>query len=428
MRPSSSPPPSNPSASAPLPSSASAPTSRLAGASSSLRPVLLLIGILLIAANLRAPVTGLAPVLAMIQDAFALGTAHAGLLTTLPLLAFALVSPLAPGLARHVGLERALFGALVLIAGGVALRSAGPAWSLFAGTAVIGAGIAVGNVLLPALLKRDFPHRIASVTGAYALSMGVAAALASATVFPLATTGGLGWSGALLAMIVLPLTALLLWWPQLGGHAALAATGSAPTSGRPIWRHALAWQVTLFMGLNSFVYYVMIGWLPAILASRGYSAAEAGTLHGWMQLASALPGLLLGPLIQRLPDQKRIAAAMALLVAAGLFGLQALPALAGLWVSLFGFGAGACIILALMFMGLRTHEPRQAAALSGMAQCVGYLLAAFGPPLIGGLRDATQDWDLALMVCLAMALGMAGLGMLAGRDRKIPGAVSTPQA
>ena len=174
------------------------------------------------------------------------------------------------------------------------------------------------------------------------------------------------------------------------------------------------------MGLNSFVYYVMIGWLPAILASAGYSAAEAGSLHGWMQLASAVPGLLLGPLIQRLPDQKWVALAMSLLVAAGVLGLQWLPGLAALWVSLFGFGAGACIILALMFMGLRSESPRQAAALSGMAQCVGYLLAAFGPPLIGALRDTSQAWTLPLTVCLVLSLVMAGVGMLAGRKRAIP--------
>ena len=382
--------------------------------------VLLLIGILLIAANLRAPITGLAPVLALIQQEFVFSTARAGLLTTLPLLAFALVSPLAPALARRLGLERTLFGALALVAGGVVLRSAGPAWSLFAGTAVIGAGIAVGNVLLPALLKRDFPTRIASVTGAYALSMGVAAAVASASVFPLASGLGLGWSGGLLAMVVLPLAAMLLWWPQLGKRPAVAQVGAAPAATAPIWRHALAWQVTLFMGLNSFVYYVMIGWLPAILASAGYSAAEAGSLHGWMQLASAVPGLLLGPLIQRLPDQKWVALAMSLLVAASVLGLQWLPGLAGLWVSLFGFGAGACIILALRFMGLRTESPRQAAALSGMAQCVGYLLVAFGPPLIGALRDTSQAWTLPLTVCLVLSLVMAGVGMLAGRKRAIP--------
>ena len=384
-----------------------------------MRALLLLAGILLIATNLRAPITGLAPVLSMIQDTFALGTARAGLLTTLPLLAFALVSPFAPGLARRWGLERTLFGALVLIACGVALRSAGAAWSLFAGTAVIGAGIAVGNVLLPALLKRDFPSRIAAVTGAYALTMGVAAGAVSVAVFPLASGFGMGWSGALLAMLVLPVAAMALWWPQLGRHAAAAQAGAAGSAGSPIWRHALAWQVTLFMGLNSFVYYVMIGGLPAILASSGYSAAEAGSLHGLMQLASAVPGLLLGPLLQRLKDQQGVALAMALLVAVGLFGLQWLPGLASLWVACFGFGSGACIILALMFMGLRTASPRQAAALSGMAQCVGYLLAAAGPPLVGALRDRAEGWSLPLTLCLALALAIAVLGMLAGRNRRI---------
>src|SRR5690606_15388479 len=137
------------------------------------------------------------------------------------------------------------------------------------------------------------------------------------------------------------------------------------------------------------------------------------------------------PLIQRLHDQRMVALATSLLVAGALLGLQWLPQLAGLWVACFGFGTGACIILALMFMGLRTENPRQAAALSGMAQCVGYLLAAFGPPRIGGLRDRSQDWNLALTVCLALSLTMAVAGMLAGRNRRIrsaSGAASTPAA
>lgn len=173
------------------------------------------------------------------------------------------------------------------------------------------------------------------------------------------------------------------------------------------------------MGFNSFIYYVVIGWLPTILASRGYSAAEAGSLHGLMQIGSALPGLLLGPLVQRMKDQQGVALAMALLAAAGLLGLQWLPGTATLWVICFGFGSGASLILALMFMGLRTSNQRQAAALSGMAQCVGYLLAAFGPPLVGALSDRSMGWNLPLTLCLVLALGMAMLGMLAGRNRRI---------
>lgn len=388
-----------------------------------LRTALLLAGILLIAANLRAPITGLAPVLAMIQAAFGLGTAQAGLLTTLPLLAFALLSPVAPLLARRVGLEQALFAALVLIAGGVALRSAGPLACLYGGTAVIGAGIALGNVLLPSLLKRDFPARIAAVTSAYALTMGVAAAIASATVFPLATGAGLGWPGALAAIVVLPLAALVVWWPQLSPqfarHSAAPAASAAPPK-RPVWRSALAWQVTLFMGLNSFIYYVMIGWLPSVLTGSGHSAAEAGSLHGVMQLASAFSGLLVGPVIQRLRDQRAAACGVSLLLSVGLLGLMLQPAWALLWVACFGFGSGACLILSLSFMGLRTHGPTQAAALSGMAQSVGYLLAAAGPPLIGLLRDLSQGWMLPLAVCLALTLVIAWLGTLAGRNLRVP--------
>lgn len=381
---------------------------------------LLLAGILLIAANLRAPVTGLAPVLATIQASFGLGTAQAGLLTTLPLLAFALLSPVAPLLARRIGLERALFAALVLIAGGVALRSAGPLGCLYGGTAVIGAGIALGNVLLPSLLKRDFPTRITAVTSAYALTMGVAAATASATVFPLATGAGLGWAGALAAIVVLPLTALVVWWPQLARQAALPAPGAA-ARGRSVWRSALAWQVTLFMGLNSFIYYVMIGWLPSVLTGSGHSAAEAGSLHGVMQLASAFSGLLVGPVVQRLRDQRMAAFGVSLLLSAGILGLMREPGWALLWVACFGFGSGACLILSLSFMGLRTHGPAQAAALSGMAQSVGYLLAAAGPPLVGLLRDLSGGWHLPLALCLALTLVIAGLGTLAGRDLRVPG-------
>ena len=123
--------------------------------------------------------------------------------------------------------------------------------------------------------------------------------------FPLASQYGLGWPGALAAILVLPVAALAVWWPQLGRPAG-APPAAASARGRPIWRSALAWQVTLFMGLNSFIYYVMIGWLPSILASSGHSAAQAGSLHGAMQLASALPGLLLAasgpPLIGLLRD------------------------------------------------------------------------------------------------------------------------------
>lgn len=381
------------------------------------RPTALLAGILLIAANLRAPFTGLPPLLGSIQADFGLGTTAAGALTTLPLLAFALVSPFSALLARKYGLERALFGALVLIALGIALRSAGAPWGLYAGTAVIGTGIAIGNVLLPSLVKRSFPQSVAALTGAYALAMGVAAALGSAAVIPLAHA--LGWRGALSMFIVLPLAALAVWTTQLGRHA-LPATGetASPHAGK-VWRSALAWQVTLFLGLNSTIYYVAIGWLPAMLADSGLSLEYAGSLHGVLQLATAVPGLVLGPILLRMRDQRLPAALVAGFSVIALAGLLVLPQFALAWSILFGLGTGAGIILGLSFIGLRTRNAHQAASLSGMSQCIGYLLAAAGPMAMGMLHDALGGWSVPLGICTALAIVAVFMGLLAGRDRHI---------
>lgn len=374
----------------------------------------LFIGILLIAANLRAPVTGLPPILGFIRADLGLGTTAAGALTTLPLLAFALLSPFSAGFAREYGLERALFGAMAIVAIGIALRSSGTAWALYVGTWVIGMGIAVGNVLLPSLVKRDFPHSIATVTGAFALAMGIVAALASAVVAPLAAAWG--WKSALLAFLVLPLAALAVWLPQLAARTRPAAGTATPPHGGAVWHSALAWQVTLYLGLNSTIYYVVIGWLPTILADAGLSAAQAGSLHGVMQLASAVPGLLLGPVLRRMRDQRLAAASVAALSGIALIGIQAAPQYAFVWAMLFGLGAGAHFILGLAFIGLRTRHPQETASLSGMAQSVGYVLAATGPIAMGFLHDVLGGWRVPLLLCAGLALLAAFVGMLAGRD------------
>jgi MFS transporter, CP family, cyanate transporter len=379
------------------------------------RPALLIAGILLIAANLRASITGVAPLLDMIRGSFELSTTQAGMLITLPLLAFAAVSPFAAHLAKAIGLERSLFAALLLIGVGIVIRSVGPVACLYLGTAIIGSGIAIGNVLLPSLLKRDFPDRIAMLTAIYALVMGVVAAASSAIAIPLARWSGLGWRFAVASLLLPALAALFLWLPQLANRT-LPATGTAvPAHGAPVWRSALAWQVTLFLGLNSFVYYVAISWLPAILHDAGYSPQQAGSLHGLLQLATAFPGLVLVPLVRRMKDQRMAAFVASIISMAGLLGLLLAPAWATAWTVCFGLGAGSTIILGLAFVSLRAAHSQQAAALSGMAQSVGYLLAAVGPALVGGLHDALGNWNAALGLCAALCFVMAVFGLFAGR-------------
>ena len=384
------------------------------------RPLLLIAGILLIATTLRVAFTGAAPLLDAIRSEYGLTTAQTGLLTTLPLLAFGLVSPLAAGVARRFGIERSLLLAMILICLGIGLRSLPFVSLLFIGTAVIGCGIALGNVLLPGLIKRDFSQHVAKMTGAYSLTMGGAAALGSAMVVPLALAG-LGWRGALLTLMVFPLLALFVWLPQSRKQATAPLTGSGAIHNRGIWRSALAWQVTLFLGINSLVYYVIIGWLPAILQSIGYSEAQAGSLHGLLQLATAAPGLAIPLILHRLKDQRGIAVLVAMMCAVSALGLWFLPGQAVMWTLIFGFGSGATMILGLTFIGLRASSAHQAAALSGMAQAVGYLLAACGPPVMGKIHDASGDWHIPLIAVALISVVMAVFGALAGRDREIHG-------
>ncbi len=382
------------------------------------KKLLLIVGILFIAATLRVTFTGIAPLLDAIRAEYQLTTAQTGLLTTLPLLAFGLVSPLAAGVARRFGIERSLLLAMVIICLGIGLRSLPSAAWLYIGTALIGCGIALGNVLLPGLIKRDFSGHVARMTGAYSITMGAAAAAGSAMVVPLALAG-FGWRGALLLLMVFPLLALLLWLPQARRQATTPMTGSGAAHNRGIWRSALAWQVTLFLGINSLVYYVIVGWLPAILQSMGYSEAQAGSLHGLLQLATAAPGLAIPLVLHRLKDQRGIAVLVALMCVVSTLGLWLLPGQAVIWTLIFGFGSGATMILGLTFIGLRASSAHQAAALSGMAQTIGYLLAACGPPLIGKIHDAYGDWHIPLIIVALVAVVMALFGALAGRAREI---------
>ncbi|CUJ68130.1 MFS transporter [Achromobacter sp. 2789STDY5608621] len=383
------------------------------------RPVLLIVGILFIAMALRAPVTGVPPLVGLIRDQLGLSNTAAGMLITLPLLAFAVVSLVSAGMARRHGLERTLFFALLLIGGGIVLRSQGQAWALYAGTAVIGSGIAIGNVLLPSLLKRDFPQRLAGLTSAYVLTMSIAAGAASALAVPLASLAGGDWRISTLCMLVIPLVGALLWLPQLANHTPPASsTAHAPHGGR-LWHSPLAWQVTLYLGINSFVFYVGVSWLPAILRDAGYSAERAGSLHGLLQLMSAGPALFLAPVVRRMKDQRAAAFCSAAASLVAFSGLIVAPGWATLWIVLLGLGTGGGIILGLMFVGLRASHAQQAAALSGMAQCIGYLFAASGPTLVGALHDRLGGWSVALGLCAGLCVAMAGCGLLAGRNIQV---------
>ncbi|EJC65333.1 hypothetical protein QWA_00705 [Alcaligenes faecalis subsp. faecalis NCIB 8687] len=380
-------------------------------------PMLVLVGVLLIAGNLRAPITGIAPLLDLIQTDLSLSSTQAGLLTAMPLFIFAVISLLAAGMARVVGLSRSLFIASVLIAAGVVLRILGGVGELFAGIGLLAVGIALGNVLLPSLVKRHFPMRISLVTSLYVLFMGLVAAFNSALAVPMAEWTGQSWRWSSLIVVgIMALASVAVWATQLGADRRAAQDAPAlSASGAPVWRLPLAWYITLYMGLNSLAYYMVASWLPVMLVSYGFEPDHAGQIHGLMQLASAVPALLLMPLLSRLHDQRVVALAGAVLQTLTFVGFLVLPSWSSLWAVLFGFGSGSVFLIALSLIGVRSTSTSQAASLSGMAQCMGYLLAAFGPPAMGGLHDMFNGWGWALGLCILVSFGMAYAGWLAAR-------------
>jgi CP family cyanate transporter-like MFS transporter len=380
--------------------------------------VLLVVGIVLLAANMRSALTSVAPLIGQIRMDTGISHGVAGLLLTLPLLAFGVLSPVVPQLARRFGMERMMFASLLLLAAGIVVRSAGTVAVLFLGTAVLGAAIVVGNVLLPALVKREFPQRVGLMTSIYTTALGISGALAAGVSVPLAQVTGMGWRGSLALWALPALIAAVAWLPHLR-RSDQPENASTQTSqgGSSMWRSALAWQVTLFMGLQSLVYYVTLTWLPEILQDDGMSATRAGWMLGVSQ-AVAIVTIFFAPVIaSRRPSQQGVVAVAVSLSCAGTLGLLVAGSTASvLWVVLLGLGQGACFSLALTFFALRAPDSQHAATLSGMAQTFGYLLAAAGPFLFGVLRDATNAWTvpLALLLAITVCLLIAGLG--AGRD------------
>ncbi|XVU28909.1 MFS transporter [Actinoplanes sp. CA-054009] len=393
-----------------------------------LSPALVLTGLLLVAANLRAGITTVGPVLAELERDLGFSSLTASVLVSLPLIAFAVVSPFAPALARRIGLERSLgAGLVVLVAGLVARSLPGPAL-LWIGTGVLGVAVAVLNVVLPALVKRDFPGRIGQVTGAYSAVQSMFGALAAGVAVPVANLTSAGWRLPLGMWAGLALIGLGALVPQLRRRTVVPAAEDdvsldevihADPSGRNPWRTALGWQVTAFMALQSVGYFVFITWLPSIEGAAGIGATTAGVHQLVLNLFALAGSLVCSAVIPRMRDQRVPAVASPVLFAVAAAGHLVAPGSALLWAATAGAAAGVGIVLSLSFFGLRTTHHTQAAALSGMAQSVGYLVAAAGPIAVGALHDATGSWTPALTLILVLQAFLAFFGLLAGRRRVI---------
>lgn len=382
---------------------------------------LLIIGVILVGANLRVPLTSAGALVSFIRDDFGISNALAGAITTLPLIAFALLSPFAPKIANKIGMERTIAISLALLIIGILIRSAGAIELLFTGTLLVGLGIAVGNVLIPGIIKMNFPFKIGLMTGLYAIVMNVFGALGSGLSIPIATSGSFGWRGSLVIWSGLALITLLIWLPQLmKKHDVKKKINNQKIGG--MLRSPLAWKITVFMGAQSLIFYTLITWLPTILTANGYDIHLAGWGVFIFQFAS-IPFTFIIPVIaDRMKNQVMLAFVCSGLILAGIIGLLAgLSELSMLWVVFLGIGNGSAFSLSMMFFTLRTKDGYEAAELSGMAQSLGYLLAAVGPVLVGGLQDITGSWTLPLAMMALFAIVMLIMGVASGKNKQVSG-------
>jgi CP family cyanate transporter-like MFS transporter len=370
---------------------------------------------------LRPAITSVGPLIGTIRDDIGLSNWSAGILTSLPLVAFAVLSPVVPKLGNRYTNKIIMLSGLILLFIGISIRSLSLVFFLFLGTLFVGLGIAICNVLLPAVIKDKFPAKVGLMTSIYSTAMGIFAATASGVSVPIASEAGFGWQGALLVWSIPAVIGIVIWSYLVKKPAASDAEEMkfVSNTGNRMWKSSLAWQVAAFMGLQSFLFYVTISWLPEILHHYGLSLTAAGWMLSFTQFVGLPASFIVPVLAGKLSSQRGIVIVLGVLSTGGYTGLIIGESIGIMVLStiLIGLSLSGSFALALTFLGLRAHDGRQASELSGMAQSFGYVLAATGPMFIGYLFDLTNTWTYPLLTMITVALLVTLFGMGAGRDK-----------
>lgn len=378
----------------------------------------LIFGIILISINLRTSIASVGPLIPFIREDLGISNGLAGFLTTLSLITFAIFSLFAPTIGKKLGHGKAIFFGISLLSFGVILRVLGGVELLYFGTALTGIGIVIANVLMIPFFKARIPEKIGLMTALLSTGMSLFAAIASGISVPLAEDLGLGWRGSLVAWVGLMILALIAWIPQLKARGS-GQPGDLLTA-KNVWKSRLAWQVTLFMGAQSVMYFTMITWLPDMLIARGMSPVKAGLALSYMQLISLIGTFFAPSLLIRLRQQSGVVLGVGLgyLIGYGaLFLHHELITFGAL--TIIGVGSGASLSIAYTLISLRTAEDLTTAKLSGMVQSAGYVLAALGPLVFGVSLDVFDNWNILIWFLLAMTVQFIYFGLPAGKDKKI---------
>jgi CP family cyanate transporter-like MFS transporter len=377
----------------------------------------LAIVLVLVSINLRPALSSVGAVLQEIMRDMGASPVFASVLTTLPVVCLGVFGLLAPPLARRFGAERVVFFILLLMAAGLGLRLMPDFVSLLASAVVAGAAIGIIGVIMPSLVKRDFPMQASLMTGVYTMALCTGGSLGAGTTVPLARAFD-SWPMALAFWAMPAILAALFWWPAIPRRKGEIKRPHYVVRG--LWRDALAWQVTIFMGLQSLLAYVVIGWLVQMLRDRGLDPLHAGFMVSASILAQVPAALVTPILAARKPSQAVSVIVIMTIGLVGMIGCLFAPLSSVIiWAVLLGIGQGGNFGLALLVIVLRSPDSHVAARLSSMAQSVGYTLAAAGPLLTGLLHDWTGAWDSVAVLYLVVTIVGMGFGLGAARPRHV---------
>lgn len=412
------------------------PTANTAGAApASGERVLVWVAIVLLAFGLRPAVTSLGAVLSSVEKDLALSGWVSSLLTTLPVLCFAAVGALTHALTHRFGLHRVALASLAAIAiGGGARAVTDDAATFTTTTALALAGMAMGNVVLPPLVKLHFPDKIPTVTAVYSCALLAGASVPAGITVPVADAAG-GWRWGLGLWALAAAAAAVPWLMLLrdDGRAEdpdeqhKAGPATPRLTPRALWGSPLAWTMAVFFGTQSAQAYAMFGWLPTIYLDAGLAPTSAALMLTIATAVAAPAPLVLPAYARRTTDHRPLVIAFAGLTALGLSGLLLAPTtVPWVWAACMGLG-GVAFPWSLAILALRTRTPAGTAALSGFVQSMGYLLAAVGPLGAGLLRDATDGWTAPLLVLLSLTVPMLLTGLLIARPRLLEDEMRTEE-
>ncbi len=386
---------------------------------------LVLCAMILLATNMRAPIVALGSIAPVVKDALDISEFQIGWLGAVPMLSFAVGALISPTIGKRFGLENTLIAMIGLLTVGMIIRTAIPTWSGFLiGTLLLTLAIGFANTLAAPVIKQRTPQHIPLITGLFSLTMTTAAGIVAGVVLPLSEQ--VGWQWALGGWTILGVFAFVIWLflrVRLGSsnHQAVipAALGSSDIS---MWRTTFAWQIAIFMGLQSLLFYTVASFLPSIWVSKGLSAVSAGQMGSVFQFMAPVSILSLTWLVNRGRPIQALAVFAAVLNVIGILGVSYLSTdLAWLWSGMMGMGCSAIFTLSMMLFSMRTYTTNQASELSGMAQAVGYVIAFFGPLGTGWLHEMTGSWSMPLFIMLILMIVNVVIAWLVSRPVMVDG-------